>query len=106
MGQEVDLALRGPLNDFSGTITVGGTSQSLLSAAQTASLNYLFIQNPSAQIESLFVNFGAAASATANNSIELLPGQDITMKTPGFICNSQINVTAATGTHPFVCKAS
>lgn len=106
MTQQVDLSVRGPLNDFSGTVALGGQSQLVLASGQSANLNYLFIQNPSGQNESLFVNFGADASAIDNKSVELLPGQDITMKTPGFITNQQINVTAATNGHPFVCKAA
>lgn len=104
MGREIDLSLRGPYTDYSGVVTVGGQSQMLLPANEN--WNDIFIQNPSDQIESLFVNFGANASATLYNSIELLPGQDISKRTPGFIPNTQINVTAITISHPFVCKAS
>lgn len=104
MGLEVDLSLRGPYNNYSGTILVGNQSQLLLPASNN--YNDIFIQNPSDQIEILFVNFGASASTTLYNSIELLPGQSIWKRTPGFIPNTQINVAAVTLGHPFVCKAS
>ena len=104
MALEVELSLRGPYNDYSGTVTAGNVSQLLLPAGNN--YNDIFIQNPSAQNESLFVNWGAAASGTLNNSIELLPGESISKRTPGFIPNTQCNVTAITPGHPFVCKAS
>lgn len=103
---DIDLSLRASLTDFSGTVASGGVSQMVLSAAEMANANYFFIQNPSAQSESLFVNFGADASTSNNKSMELLPGSDITMKTPGVMPPQQVNVTAATTSHPFVCKAA
>lgn len=104
MGLEVDLALRGPYNNYSGIVAAANVSQMLLPAGDN--YNDIWIQNPSDQIESLFINWGAAASATLKNSIELLPGQSIWKRTPGFMPNTQCNVTAATIGHPFVCKAS
>lgn len=106
---QFDLTARGPYSDKSGRITAGGVSQKLLSASDN--WNDVFVQNPSDQSESLFVDFGvpAAVPATptsARTAIELMPGQYIYKRTPGYIPSDQWNITAATINHPFVCKAN
>lgn len=100
----VGLAIRGALVNYSGTIIQANRSQKLLSGNNN--WNYQFIQNPSNAIESLFINFGADATTTGNDSMELLPGQFLYFKTPGFISNQQINIIAATMGHAFVCFAA
>ncbi len=97
------LAIRGRLGNYSGVVAAGGVSQTLLAANDF--WNYIFIQNPSDQNESLFINFTTAASTSLANSIELLPGQSWWRAAPGYVPNDQINITAATINHPFVCKA-
>lgn len=97
------LAIRGRLGNYSGVVAAAGVSQVLLPANEF--WQYIFIQNPSAQDESLFINFTTPASTTLNNSVELLPGQSWWRASPGYVPNDQINVTAASINHPFVCKA-
>ncbi len=85
----------------SGTVTLGGTSQQL--AASNAARKRIFIQNPSAQTEVLYIDFGASASTTPGTSIELLPGgsYDSAGAPPP---SDAINVTATTTSHPFIAK--
>ncbi len=99
----VGLAIRGPIEDHSGTVTVAGQSQKLLDG--NYNWNYIYIQNPSNQIEPLYLNFEDDASIIAADSMELLPGEKLIFKTPGYISTQQINITAATLNHPFICKA-
>ncbi len=99
----VNLAIRGPLNNFSSAIVAGGASQKLLDASPN--WNYIFIQNPSTASESLFLNFTDPATLTSV-SMELMPGQFLNFRTPGFITTQQINITAATLGHQFTCFAS
>ena len=91
---------RGTFTDDSGTITVGGTSQQVMAA--NASRKGLMIQNPSTATESLFVNFGAAATTTGN-SVELLPGGTF-WEDAGMVSTETVNVVAATGGHAFMAK--
>ena len=96
-----------PLNDCSGSITTGGTSQQVLAA--NTNRQYLFIENPSATVsgvsaESLFVNAGAAAAADGK-SIEMANlGTPQTWNRPGMVPTAAINIIAATTGHKFVCK--
>lgn len=92
---------KGILYDFSGTITTGGTSQTACAVDQTCS--YVLIQNPFAEVETLFVNFGAAASLTAAGSINLAPGGNILFEGE-FVPVNDIRVNAATTGHKFVIK--
>lgn len=96
------IASRGVLTDRSGAIATGGVSQQVAQAFLYRS--YLFVQNPSSASESLFVNFTAAASVSANNCFELLPGSSITMVVTGFVTIESVNVAAATTGHAFVYK--
>lgn len=93
--------LRGSWSDFSGTVAVGGTSQALIPA--NAARNGILIQNPTNEIEPLFINFGAAASV-AGGSIELLPGQIWPPDQTTVLSSQAINVTAATAAHRFIAK--
>lgn len=91
------------LTDFSGAITTGGTSQTCYAGA--SGLIYILIQNPKTATETLFVNFGAAASTTDGKSIGLEAGERLVFEN-GFIPGNSINVTGATTGHKFVCKAA
>ena len=82
-----------------GTITSGGTSQ--VAITSNAARKYLYVGNPSTEVESLYVNFGAAA--TAANSIELGPGGSLTMNSLG-VSTQSLNLLAATTGHVFVVK--
>lgn len=97
------LAIRGSLQNYSGSILSSGVSQPLLEG--NLYWNYIFIQNPSTAIESLYINYNADASAN-DDSMELLPGQYLYFKTPGFITDQDINIFAATAGHKFVCFAN
>lgn len=89
---------RGTWSDDSSTIAIGGTSQQAI--AGNAARYGIVIQNPSSEIESLFVNFGAAASAA--DSIELTPGEEYTEM--GIVTTQAINVVAATTGHVYIAK--
>lgn len=87
----------------SGNMTVGGTSQQLMAA--NAGRKYLFIENPSTEVESLFLNFGAAASLNAGvspDSIELMPGGMWPNATSNTINTQQVQVNAATAGHKYI----
>lgn len=99
---QIDLAIRGVITHRDGTITLANTSQRILTG--TDRLSYLFLQNPSAQGESLFFNIGQSASVTGNDSWELLPGSSFERFVPGWMPVEDIFVAAATPGHPFVFK--
>lgn len=86
----------GTFTDKSLSIAAGGVSETL--AAANASRSSLIIQNPTSEIESIFINFGAAATSTGN-SIELTPGGIFTAATV-----QAVNVLAATTGHKVVAK--
>lgn len=90
----------GTLTDRSGSITTGGTSQTL--APANPSRQYLFIQNPPNATENLYINFTSAASA-ASGSIGLVPGQSFVMET-NFISTELVTVYAATAAHAYTAK--
>lgn len=94
-------AQSGTLTDRSGTITVGGTSQTL--AASNSSRKYIFIQNPSSATESLFINFTSASSLTVG-SVELLPGGSFERTLATYMTTELITVNAASTAHAFVAK--
>lgn len=96
-----------PFTDVSGTVTAGGTSQTL-NAANVARVK-LIIQNPAtileqgiAVLEDLFINFTTAAG-TANGSIVLTPGQIFTLSGT-LITGELITVNAATTGHRYTAK--
>lgn len=88
---------QGTPTDRSGTITVGGTSQSMMSA--NTSRKFLFIQNLH-PTEDLWIRFGSAAAVDGVGSIVLGPTQ--TYENPShYIMTSAIHVIAATTGHKF-----
>lgn len=93
-------ARRGTLTDRSGTITSGGTAQSL--AGSNASRKYLLIVNPITATEPLYVNFTTTAVA-GSPSIGLNPGDSFVMEN-GFVSTEAISVIAATTSHTYTAK--
>lgn len=93
-----------------GTITLGGTSQTL--AAANASRNALCVENPAsatsqgiATAESLFVNVGAvAATLNGTTSFEILPGGSGCIVPGGLVDRTLWTINAATTGHQFVAK--
>lgn len=92
----------GVLTDGHSTVTVGGTSQQLF--AINASRLYLFVQNPSSETESLFIDFTSNASTAAGVSIELKPGAAFEMTSNTFITTEKVTVNAVTTGHKFIAK--
>jgi hypothetical protein len=92
---------QGVYTNRGGTITLGGTSQQIM--AVNAARKRMIIQNPSSEIESLFMNFTAAANAGNNTSFELMPGGYFDSAF-GPVSTEAINVVAATTGHKFVAK--
>lgn len=91
--------------DRSGKVTTGGTSQLLMPA--NGSRRRLVIQNPVsaasqgiATAENLFIRFGANASTSAGNSIELLPGGSYDSDS-GPTTTDAVFVNAATNSHQY-----
>jgi len=99
--------VQGTLTDRSGSITTGGTAQTL--AAANTNRRYLLIQNPLsaatqgiATAESLFINFTTAA-VMGSPSIELAPGDIFVME--GLAVSTElVSVIAATTGHKWVAK--
>lgn len=85
------------------TVTTGGTFQSVL--ASNASRKGCLIQNPAAATESLFVFFGANASATTANSFSLAAGAAISCNAGGYVLTDNVSVTGATTAHAFVVNS-
>lgn len=75
--------IRGSLTDYSGTITTGGSSQSIISANTNRS--YLFIENVSSDL--LWINFTSAANED-QPSIRIGPGGAFVME--GFFVSTEI----------------
>lgn len=92
---------RGQLVDGSGTVTTGAASKQVF--AYDGARQFLFCLNPIAETEPLYVNIGQTATATGS-SIELAPGGSVTFAN-NFIPVQNVNVTAATTGHRYVCKA-
>ena len=95
---------QGNYADRSGTISNAGASQSL--CAVNLSRRRLFVQNPSAASESLFLNFTSPATintATSAFSIELLPGGSF--DTGNGPCTTEaVTIIGATAGHAFSAK--
>lgn len=102
VAQQATTGVRGSVIDGSGTLTTGGTSQQVFPA--NAGRYYVMCQNPITATETLFVNFGSAAS-TSGGSYELAAGGSITFDS-NFIPAGTVNVNAATTGHRFVCKTA
>lgn len=96
------MAHRGLLTDRSGSVTTGGTSQTL--AVANNRRRFLYIQNPITATETLFINFTTAASTSGVNSVELGAGASFTMTEDTFISVDKITVTAATSAHKYIAK--
>jgi hypothetical protein len=96
--------ISGTLTDRSGTVTAGGTSQTL--AAINAARKYILIENPINAVngETLFINFTSAASTSAAGSIQIAPGGSINLNIGTYITTELITVTAATTGHAFIAK--
>lgn len=85
----------------SGTITSGGTFQSIL--ASSATRKGCLIQNPTTATEPLFVFFGVNGSATTANSISLGPGASVSCAVGGLgVATDNVSATATTTSHAYV----
>jgi len=87
-----------PLQDGSGAIATGGTSQQVFAAL--ASRAYVLIQNISDA--TLYVNFGAPATIDGN-SFKLLAGEWYE-NPPNFCPNGTVTIIGATTGKKFVAK--
>lgn len=84
-------------------LDTGGVSEQIMAADITR--KRIIIQNPPSEFESLFINFGAAAtdnSATID-SIELAPGETFDSAS-GPVSTETVNVIAATTSHKIIAK--
>jgi len=89
----------GDFEDRSGTVAVGGTSQQL--AAANANRRGLIVQNPTSQLGSIWINFGAAAAADLT-SIEIAPGGQ--WQSGSYVTTQAVNIVAADTGHVFIAK--
>ena len=94
--------------DASATIAAGGVSQ--LVQAANVNRQRILLYNPAtpasqgiANVESLFLNFGGAATVNAPGSFEILPGGYFDTGS-GACPSSTINLIGATTGHIFICK--
>lgn len=87
----------GTYTDKSTTITLGGTAQVLV--ALNASRKNVFVQNPSSEQESLFVNPTGNATLAGGDSMELSPGSSYIFQT-----SQALSINAATTGHKVVAK--
>lgn len=94
----IDSPTTNSLVDKSGTITTGGTSQTLSTAK---SRHYLFIQNQSSA--NLYINFTTAAVATGQPSI-MIPPQGSFVQEGLFVSSEQVNIIGATTGQAFAAK--
>lgn len=100
-------AAQGTFTSLSGSITAGGTSQTLVAA--NATRKKIIIQNPAtltgqniAAAESLFIRHGASAAGVNNGtSFEILPG-GAWESGPEFVSTEAIQVNAATTNHRWI----
>lgn len=96
----IDTETQGTLGDKSGTITTGGTAQN--AAAINTGRRYLFILNPPAATETLWVSIvgTAVANGEATGSVALAPGQSFVWE-GRLIPTNALSVVAATNGHKF-----
>ena len=85
----------------SGAIGTGGTSQQL--AAANGARKRIIVQNPSTEIESLFIRFGAAAGVNDGVAFEILPGGAFDSGAAP-VSTEQIQVVATTAGHKFIAQ--
>lgn len=91
---------QGNLTDESGTISSGGTQQTL--AAVNTARRYLMVQNLDAS-EDLWINFGSNAVIATAGSIQIKAGATFTME-GAFVSTQLVSVIAATTAHKFTAK--
>lgn len=91
----------GTLTNRSGTIATGGTAQTL--AAINATRKYIFIENPCAATESLWINFTTAA-VVSQPSIEIPICGSFLMSSSNFVSTELVSVIATTSAHAFIAK--
>ncbi len=91
------LARQGLLTNRSGTVAAGGAAQQ--AAPANPERRYLLVQNPTASPDTLWVRFGATATA-ASPSIELPPGATLVFEAE-FVPTDSVSVIAATPGTPF-----
>jgi len=95
----VQVPTQGTLTDKSGTITSGGTQQTL--AASNTTRKYLMVQNIDAS-EDLWINFGSNAVVATAGSIQIKAGVIFEMK--AFVSTQLVSVIATTTAHKFTAK--
>lgn len=94
-------AVAGPTTDRSGAITTGGTAQD--AAVANTSRHYLFLRNPTTEVEPLYFDLGVNAVVTGSPSIRLDPG-DQAVYEGSWVPSDRISVNAATSGHKWTCK--
>lgn len=95
------------MQDYSGTITTGGTAQTAVAA--NGKRNFLRVENPPSASESLFVRYDGTASTNAStpDSTELVPGASDEFPSGGavgYVPGGAVSVIAATTGHKFIIK--
>lgn len=94
-GGMVQAPSTGTIADFSGSST--GASQKVLD--ENPNRRYLVVQNISDT--TMWLNFGA--TATANDSVQLLPGGSITFN-GSWVPGDEVHLLCSTAGKKFVCK--
>jgi hypothetical protein len=92
---------RGTWTDRSGTIAAGGASQQLMAA--NATRKAWMVENPSSEVESLWLQFGGAA-VTDQPSLEIVPGGSYKENMGGGLTTQQVQVIATTTGHKFIAR--
>lgn len=90
------------LTDRSGTITTGGTAQSL--AAANTDRRYLLVQNPDTNGSDLWVDFGGTAAVQASPSVQIKPGGSYEAVGRYQCPTGAVSVIGATTGMPFTAK--
>lgn len=94
-----------PSANISNAVTAGLTFQTLIGGPSSGRRGCM-IQNPTTATEVLYVNFGALASATVDNSYSLAAGASINCASPGgLVISDPVNVMATTTGHKFTANA-
>ena len=89
------------MQDASGSISSGGTSQQVLGS--DANRRYLLIVNATSNSDTLWVNFGSAASA-GSGSIPLAPGFALEYPAGQYVPSNSVNLYAATTGDAYTVK--
>lgn len=99
LAQQVGLAVKqSSLIDGSGTITTGGTAQTVFAA--NGSRRYLYVQNNSTA--ALWINFTTAAT-TSQPSLEIVAGNSFVMDS-SFVSTEAVSIIGATTGQTFTAK--